>query len=440
MRYTSIRTQTNGAALGWRQKINNARAGLITKRHRFVACRIRPLVQHSFFQNIKVRADLGFFHLERAGIERTAAMVAAVVTVLCMSLVLTAQTKHSFRVFADEKRVVQIYVDGAQRNVVSSGATVKDILSENGVDVRSGDVVEPELDTVVDQPNYNINVYRAAPAVVIDSGKFTQVVTGYRSARKIAAAAGLTLYPEDRADIEQVQDFQPSRTLGYKVTIDRAVPVQLVVGTELYNVRTQSATVGELLKEKQIEYDLQDLQGVSIDTPLTPGVRVVLSKISQQTEVKLEDIEPATQTIYDANMESGKTETRRSGVRGRKQVTYLVETADGQAPRRSVLEEKVLVPAIDAIIVRGTKFVSRGGQPTAEQWARLRFCESGGWYGNNKNSLYRGAYQFSYGTWNNYGGYHDPADAPPEVQDAAAFALYARRGAQPWPVCGRYLR
>lgn len=425
---------------GWRLKIQSVGRVLIAKRERFVARYFRQLANHPHAINTRIKLDLSLHHLERAGIQRSAAIVATVVTVLAVSLALTVQTKHSFRVFADEKRVVQIYVDGAQRNVVSSGSTVKDILIENGVEVGRGDVVEPELDTVVDQPNYNINVYRAAPAVVVDSGKFTQVVTGYRSARKIAAAAGVTLYPEDKAELEQVHDFQPSRTLGYKVVVDRAVPVQLVVSGELYNIRTQSSTVGELLSEKKVEYSPEDLQGMTAETPLTPGARVVLSKIVQETQVVLEDIAPATQTIYDANMEAGKSESRRSGVAGRKQVTYLVEKTPGQPDKRSVLDEKILVASIDAIVVRGTKIPVRSGQPSPEQWAQLRFCEAGGNYANKRNPLYRGAYQFNYSTWNNYGGYYDPADAPPEVQDAAAQALYARRGAQPWPVCGRYLR
>lgn len=67
----------------------------------------------------------------------------------------------------------------------------------------------------------------------------------------------------------------------------------------------------------------------------------------------------------------------------------------------------------------------------------LRLCESGNNYANKNNSKYRGAYQYDFSTWANYGGYYDPADAPPEVQDAKFAETYARRGATPWPHCGK---
>lgn len=420
-----------------RLKIQGASQAMVTKRHRFVTTRVRPVIEHKHLRRASHSVNKGLLHLEKVGIERTAAFVAVGVTVLALGLGLTAQTRHSFRVFADEKRVVQLSIDGQRRMVVSSASTVKDILTENGINLKSGDVVEPEADTVVDQPNYNINIYKASPAVVVDQGKFIQVVTGYRSARKIASAAGITLYPEDKANLEQVNDFESTRTLGYKVTVDRAVPVQLIVNGQVVNMRTHQKTVGDLLKEKNVDYKPTDLQGVKPDTAIVAGERIVVSATSQETVVATEDVAPGTQTVIDANLSAGQTQTRRAGVAGRKQVTYLVEKTAGQETKRTVLEEQVLTPAIDAIVARGTRAVSSGATP--EKWAKLRFCESGGNYANKRNPLYRGAYQFDYSTWKNFGGYYDPADAPPEVQDAAAFALYARRGPAPWPVCGRFL-
>ena len=74
------------------------------------------------------------------------------------------------------------------------------------------------------------------------------------------------------------------------------------------------------------------------------------------------------------------------------------------------------------------------------RWERLRFCESTDNYqAVNSSGVYRGAYQFDFATWQTVGGTGDPAAAPPEEQDARARELYARRGHQPWPECGRFL-
>lgn len=66
----------------------------------------------------------------------------------------------------------------------------------------------------------------------------------------------------------------------------------------------------------------------------------------------------------------------------------------------------------------------------------LRQCESGGDYHIKTNSLYRGAYQFSYSTWQSMGGTGDPADADPATQDRLAFKLFTQQGLGPWPECG----
>ena len=71
--------------------------------------------------------------------------------------------------------------------------------------------------------------------------------------------------------------------------------------------------------------------------------------------------------------------------------------------------------------------------------ASIRACESGGNYGTNTGNGFYGAYQFDLQTWGTVGGSGLPSDAPPEEQDARAHALYAQRGSQPWPICGRFL-
>lgn len=75
-----------------------------------------------------------------------------------------------------------------------------------------------------------------------------------------------------------------------------------------------------------------------------------------------------------------------------------------------------------------------------DRWESLRFCESSHDYTNiSPSGVYRGAYQFDLETWETVGGSGDPAAAPPAEQDARARELYARRGDQPWPICGHFL-
>ena len=80
-------------------------------------------------------------------------------------------------------------------------------------------------------------------------------------------------------------------------------------------------------------------------------------------------------------------------------------------------------------------------------WAALRRCESGGNYrAVSASGAYRGAYQFSRGTWNSVASRSyphlvgvDPAAASPADQDAMALALYRSSGSSPWPHCGKHL-
>ena len=91
---------------------------------------------------------------------------------------------------------------------------------------------------------------------------------------------------------------------------------------------------------------------------------------------------------------------------------------------------------------RPTPAPARVAAPTRAglNWAALARCESGG----NPRAVspsgrYFGLYQFDEPTWRSVGGTGNPADASPAEQTYRAQRLYDRRGAQPWPSCGRWL-
>ena len=117
--------------------------------------------------------------------------------------------------------------------------------------------------------------------------------------------------------------------------------------------------------------------------------------------------------------------------------------SDGGGPTPpEELPQLEIDPSVQPAIPPGTP-----GFPTPDQWAALRHCESRGNYrAVNSTGRFFGAYQFWPDTWDSVAKRHYPrlvgvlpSAATPQDQDRMAYALYTERGAQPWPVCGRYL-
>lgn len=100
-------------------------------------------------------------------------------------------------------------------------------------------------------------------------------------------------------------------------------------------------------------------------------------------------------------------------------------------------------------VLKTTTTVRRAasGEPTAEQWHRLRQCESSNYYqSSSAGGRFRGAYQFAPSTWDWVAAQVapqlvgvDPDEASPGDQDNMALNLYHMRGASQWPVCGNAL-
>ncbi|SBW18958.1 transglycosylase-like domain-containing protein [Candidatus Protofrankia californiensis] len=109
-----------------------------------------------------------------------------------------------------------------------------------------------------------------------------------------------------------------------------------------------------------------------------------------------------------------------------------------RAPQHPSTVTKVLrtTGAVTALVSSGLAVTAApAGAATADDFAKLRQCESGGNYRINTGNNYFGAYQFDTGTWHGLGYSGLPSDAPPALQDEAAHKLYNSRGWAPWPSC-----
>lgn len=337
---------------------------------------------------------------------------------------------------AYDQYVITIYDQGEKRVVLTRANTVADTLAQAQVALSDYDKVEPALDTTYATQQYTVNIYRAKPVMIVDGLRREQVLTPYSSARDIAKNAGIEVQDEDELSLSQSENMLVDGA-GSKLTIDRATPVTLVLYGERTTVYTQMTTVKQLLDEKKITLATDDTISVDTAASIHSGMTIEIWRNGVQTVTEQLPVEYETESIQDADQPVGYRNVQTPGTKGEKTVTYEVTMKNGQEVARKEIQSVTTKEPKKEVVVVGAKPSFSGDFAAA--LAKLRACEAGGNYANKNNPMYRGAYQYSYSTWSNYGGFRDPADAPPAVQDQAARDTYVRRGWQPWPHCGSTL-
>lgn len=361
-----------------------------------------------------------------------AVVVFVVLAAMFMGLISTVRAA-SDQPEGSGSRVITIYDQGAKRVVLTDSQNVGDTLRQAGITLSESDRVEPALDEKYTAQQYTVNIYRAHPVMVVDGMRRQQVLSPYTAPRDIARHAEMNIRDEDEVTLSPAENALIDG-VGSKLTIKRATKLTLVLYGEQATVYTQSSTVGDLLKEKQIALGADDTLSVAQTESIIEDMVIEIWRNGVQTITEQQPVDYDVEQIQDVDQPAGYRKVQTPGVKGEKTVTYEVTMKNGQEIDRKEIQSVVTKQPQKEVVVVGAKSSFDGDFGAA--LAKLRACEAGGDYANKRNPMYRGAYQFGYGTWGNYGGYHDPADAPPAVQDQAARDLYVRRGWQPWPHCG----
>lgn len=331
------------------------------------------------------------------------------------------------------EKLVTIYDRGAEKTIVTKARTIREALklAKFSIDERQ-DVVEPSLDSEMVAEKYSINIFRARPITIVDGNKRLKVTTAEQTPALIAKAAGIEVFEEDKTTLSN-SDNMAVDGANMVMKIDRASMVNFVLYGKESVIRTHAKTVGELLKEKNIDPKKDDTLSVDRSAKIIPGMKIELWRNGKQTITAEEDVKFEVEKVQDANRDSGYREVKQAGVNGKKNVTYEIEMKNGVEVSRKEIASVITKEPKKQVEIVGTKSSTSFSGSFSEALARLRSCE--GSYTSNTGNGYYGAYQFDKRTWGNYGGYELASDAPAAVQDEKAWQTYKARGWQPWPTC-----
>jgi uncharacterized protein YabE (DUF348 family) len=366
-------------------------------------------------------------------------VVAATLLILASLLVvfLGRGAVHVQAAHANGERLVMIHDKNNQKVMVTKRQTVGAALKQAKITLQPYDNVDPSIDTKLSAHTYHINIYRAQPVLVVDGNTRQTVMTPYDTAAQIAANAKRPLYDEDTTTLNQPENILDTNGSGLQLIIDRATKFNLVLYGKPIEARTQAATVGEMIKDKNIKLKPEDTLSVPASTPISVDLKVEIWRNGKQTVNEEQPVAFPVQHIQDADQPIGYKAVKTAGILGKKNVTFEIEMRNGQELSRRVIQEVVTLQPQQQVEIIGAKPSFSGS--FADALAKLRACEAGGSYTRNSGNGFYGAYQYDVSTWGGYGGFSYASDAPPAVQDQKVWETYQRRGWHPWPSCGANL-
>jgi uncharacterized protein YabE (DUF348 family) len=286
----------------------------------------------------------------------------------------------------------------------------------------------------------------SAPVTISVDGLTANVQTTPGTVADALRGLGLAASPTDRLS----SPIEAALVPGYRVALDRGLPVTVIDGGRGAAARAVRGTVADLLEDSGIALGPLDEVDRPLDASLSPGDVIRITRIADQEMTAVEETPFAVRLEPDPNLERQRQVVVTPGSLGRVQNTYLVRVVDGREAARTLVSSQVLAAPVAEVRRLGTRTPTGGGEieaiireaaaaqgADADQLVRVGYCESRFNPGAYNASGAAGLFQFMPGTWaanSVRAGYAGASVYDPVASANVAAWMFARGQAYQW-VC-----
>ncbi len=244
---------------------------------------------------------------------------------------------------------VKILVDNGEINITTLREDAADILKQANVEINKGDVVD--LSDFSSGSKSTITVYRACIITVYDNSDNGVKYPAVGSVERSLSENGIALNDGDELSCNREDIVRE----GMEVVISRAFPVTVVADGETYKLNMASGTVADALNKAVVTIDDDDIISASLDTALTSGMTIKVTRVEYKERTADEVLPFTTQKKNNANLYTDQTKTIRKGVNGRQNVTYKDKYVNGKLIESVKIKSVVTKAATERILEVGTK-------------------------------------------------------------------------------------
>lgn len=157
----------------------------------------------------------------------------------------------------------------------------------------------------------------------------------------------------------------------FDIVIKRAVPVVLNFKDKQVNINTAEPTVEDVLKSLSIFFDEEDKITPALDTKVAKGMEITFVEVEKKANVIQEEIDFEVETTQNGQLEKGKTLTVQEGIKGLRENKVVEVYENGTLIETQVTETKLVREPVKQIVQEGTKVEqvvpSRGDSNTQPQ-------------------------------------------------------------------------
>jgi len=176
-----------------------------------------------------------------------------------------------------------------------------------------------------------------------------------RAVRTAAMIIALTVVTSASVAIAQrAEDAPQTRTELTPSRESHLKKVTLVADGNTAEVETSAATIGDLLKERELRLGSLDRCSSPLSTPLADGLRVVVTRIRVEKDVQTLPIKHKSREKFTPSLPAGKRKIVTAGKDGTRVKTFKVTYKDGAEARRVKVGETVTKPK-EALVFVGTR-------------------------------------------------------------------------------------
>lgn len=275
-------------------------------------------------------------------------------------------------------RDVTLTINGIQQTLQTPFEYPLDILENAGVTLSASDQIRLDGTTATLEtlpvwtvPVTHIEIRQAINLTIHDDGIESIISTTADTIGDALFDEGITLYLTDiispPTDTILTQDTQ--------ITIDRAIPIQLVVDGVTVEVRTNASTVDDVLTEMNAPLFGLDYAIPVGSTPVTKNMTVEIIRVTEEVSTSTETVSYDVTYQADAGLNLDQKATVQTGQNGTQETHTRIRYENGIEVSRQLDSTSINPSPINEIIAYGTNIILQPidtPQGTRQYWRTFR--------------------------------------------------------------------